>query len=167
MSIDVRFFPTDKNYLLKTVQAFSKDSLLHVWAQAAYEGYMLQENPLGLEDDFTLQIKTEIHKGAFLLEDAYEIVAAVYRYRHGDNQLSFLWDGRTHMEYYDEEWRKTFKQWASDLCQHRDIYRAIIKAAISGERGNTDFLNATLRRTVLKHFNIRLSRAQRLMALSA
>jgi hypothetical protein len=167
MSIEERYFTADKNYLLKTVQAFSKQALVEKWAVEAYNGYMVQENPLGLEDDFTLSIKNEIPKGAFILEDIYDLVAAVYRYKHGDNQLSFLWDGRTHMEHYDEEWRTTFLKWISLLCQHKEVYRTVIKAAMADRHTNTDFLAATIRRFVLKHFNVRVTRSQRLMVLSA
>ena len=167
MSIEERYFPSDKNYLLKTVQAFSKHMLLEKWAGEAYNGYMQQENPLGLEDDFTLSIKTEIPKGTFILEDVYDVLAAVYRYKHGDNQLTFLWDGRTHMEHYDEEWRSIFQQWIVVLCQHKEVYRTIIKAAMADTRTNTDFLSITIRRFVLKHFNVRLTRSQRLIAMTA
>ncbi len=167
MSIEAKYFPADKNYLLKTVQAFSKQALMEKWASHAYEGYMCQENPLGLEDDFTIQIKSEIHKGVAILDETYDLLAAVYRYKYGENQLSFLWDGRTHMEYYDDEWRKAFIQWATTLSTHRDVYRTIIKAAMADTRMNTDFLSLTLRRFVLKYFNVRLTRAQRLLALSA
>jgi hypothetical protein len=167
MSIEERYFSADKNYLLKTVQAFSKHLLLEKWANEAYNGYMCQENPLGLEDDFTLSIKSDMTKGVYILEDLYDAIAAVYRYKHGDNQLSFLWDGRTHMEHYDEEWRTTFQNWCTTLCQHKEVYRTIIKAAMADQKTNTDFLAMTMRRFVLKHFNVRLTRSQRLMVLSA
>lgn len=167
MSIEERYFSADKNYLLKTVQAFSKHALLEKWAFEAFNGYMQQENPLGLEDDFTLSIKSEIPKGSFILEDIYDIVAAVYRYKHGDNQLSFLWDGRTHMEHYDDEWRTTFHSWVIALCQNKEVYRTIIKAAMADNQTNTDFLAITMRRFVLKHFNVRLTRSQRLMTMTA
>lgn len=167
MSIEAKYFESDKNYLLKTVQAFSKDVLLEKWTSLAYAGYMQQENPLGLEDDFTLFIKQEIGKGACILDEAYELIAAVYRYKYGENQLSFLWDGRTHMEYYDDEWRKTFLQWTATLCAHKDVYRSIVKAALAHEGVNNEFLSISLRRCVLKHFNVRLTRAQRLLAISA
>ena len=68
MSIEQKYFYDDKNYLLKTVQAFSKEALTIYWAVEAYHGYMTMENPLGLEDNFTLSIKSEIRKGAFILD---------------------------------------------------------------------------------------------------
>ena len=167
MSIEERYFPADKNYLLKTVQAFSKHALVQQWALEAFNGYMLQENPLGLEDDFTISIKSEIGNGAFILEDIYDLIAAVYRYKHGDNQLSFLWDGRTHMEHYDEEWRKTFLSWIKTLCQNKEIYRSVIKAAMADNTTNTDFLAVSVRRFVLRYFDVRLTRSQRLLTVTA
>ena len=66
MSIEQKYFYGDKNYLLKTVQAFSKEALIDYWAVEAYQGYMSIENPLGLEDNFT-SIKSEIRNGHLFL----------------------------------------------------------------------------------------------------
>lgn len=167
MSIDQKYFPTDKNYLLKTVQAFSKDSLLDEWTKQAYNGYMTHENPMGLEDDFTLTIKTKIRQGVSVLDESYDLLAAIFRYKYGDNQLSFLWDGRTHMEYYDELWRDTYLDWTRKLCLKPEIYRSIIKASIATQNMNIDFLKMSVKRAVLKSFKVRISRAQKLHAMSA
>lgn len=167
MSLDQKYFPSDKNYLLKTVQAFSKEALLQEWTKQAYDGYMRNENPMGLEDDFTLYIKTEIKKGISILEEPYDLLAAIYRYKYGDNQLSFLWDGRTHMEYYDELWRDTYLDWTRKVCDKPDVYRSIIKAAMAEKNVNIDFLKMGIRRALLKSFKVRISRAQKLHALSA
>ncbi len=166
MSIDHKYFSADKNYLLKTVQAFGKDKLQEVWTQNALEGFMVCENPLGLEDSFTLQIRQEIRKGTVILEEGYELLAAIYRFRYGSNQLAFLWDGRTHMEFYDEEWRETFNVWTKRISTKPEVYRAVIKAAVADADMNTDFLKASIRRTILKEFKIKLSRAQRIEHLS-
>jgi hypothetical protein len=167
MSIDQKYFPQDKNYLLKTVQAFSKDYLLRRWAHLSFEAYMVCENPLGLQDTFTLGLQEKMLDGAHILGQAYDVLAAIYRYKQGDNQLEFIWDGRTHMEYYDEEWKKTFEAWAFQLCMQREVYRQVIRAAFIDPRMGTDFLQASVRRTALAHFGVKLSRARHLLAQSA
>lgn len=166
MSIEQKYLQQDKNYLLKTVQAFGKESFLDEWTVECYKSYMTLENPLGLEDDFTITIKSEIRKGAFILNEAYDILAAIYRLKKGDNQLSFVWDGRTHMEYYDEKWRAKFGEWIIELSQKREIYRSVIKASLADKTTITDFLHGSIRRTLLGHFNTKLTRTQKLYALA-
>jgi hypothetical protein len=34
----------------------------------------------------------------------YQNLAAVYRYKHGETQLEFVWDGRDHSQIYKSEW---------------------------------------------------------------
>ena len=162
MSIEQKYFDQDKNHLLKTVQAFGKDFLIKDWLQFLYEGYQINENPMGLEDAFTLQLRDQIQSGQQLLEEPYDILSAIYRLKHGDNQLMFMWDGRTHMEFYDEEWRKTFHEWTKKLSQKREIYRCIIKMVIASENVNTDFLVATIRKGILDHFDIKLTRSRKI-----
>ena len=167
MSIDLKYFQQDKNYLLKTVQAFSKEALLHIWTQEAYKSYIILENPLGLEDSFTLSIQSSIHKGSCILDEVYDLIAAVYRLKEDNNQLSFMWDGRSHMEYYDAEWRTTFGAWIIELCKKGEIHRAIIKASLADKKTNTDFLANSIRLAILDHFKIKQTRSRKLQLLSA
>ena len=78
MSIEDKYFDHDKNYLLKTVQAFSKESLQMDWTILTLDGYMSIENPLGLEDDFSINLKSKIHKGAYILDESYDLLSAIY-----------------------------------------------------------------------------------------
>jgi len=167
MSIEQKYFPSDKNHLLKTVQAFGKERFLKQWTEECFNGFLKAENPMGLRDDFTIFLESKIQGGRFILEEAYELLAAIYRLRHGDNQLSFMWDGRTHMEYYDEEWKNTFTRWTEQLCEHKEVYKSIIRAALADEKTNTDFLRASLRRFILKKFKLKLTRSQKLYSQTA
>lgn len=167
MSIDEKYFATDKNYLLKTVQAFSREMLLDIWTKNAFSGYMVMENPMGLEDDFTRNLKEEISNGKEILHQGYDLLAAIYRYKFGDNQLAFLWDGRTHMEFYDEIWKETFQDWTLSLSRKPEVYRAVIKASMAGYGTNVDFLENSIKRCILKSFNVRLSRKRTILAKSA
>lgn len=161
MLIEEKYFQQDKNYLLKSVQAFSKESLLNDWLDQILISYNYQHNPMGLEDDFIIELKSKIHLGKALLENNYDILSAIYRYIHGDNQLEIRWDGRTHLEAYDEEWKTTFAKWAERLSMIKEIQRPIIKYAISGSESNNTFLVQSLRRGILNHFGLKL-KAQRL-----
>ncbi len=161
MLIEEKYFQQDKNYLLKSVQAFSKESLLNDWLSQILVAYNYQHNPMGLEDDFIIELKSKIHLGKSLLEDNYDILAATYRYFHGDNQLEIRWDGRSHLEAYDEEWKTTYAKWIEKLSTIKEIQRPIIKYAISSSEVNNTFLVQSLRRGILNHFNLKL-RSQKL-----
>jgi len=164
--VEEKYFDQDKNYLLKTVQAFSKDSLLGSWLDQILIAYNLQHNPLGLEDDFTLEVREKIQAAKSLLEDSYDILAAIYRHDHGDNQLTFQWDGRTHMEVYDADWKAMYRHWVQQLSLIKEIQRPVLRFAISENLTNTDFLKQSIRKGILSNFKIRL-RAQTLYRVSA
>ena len=166
MLIEEKYFPQDKNYLLKSVQAFSKDNLLNLWLEEMLKAYNYQHNPMGLEDDFIIELRKKISIGKELLEEVYDVLAAIYRYDHDDNQLSFQWDGREHMEVFDAEWKSMYFHWIQQLSLVKEVQRPIIKYAVTGNMTNNDFLKQSIRRGILNHFGVRL-RAQTLYRISA
>ena len=166
MQADDKYFSQDKNYLLKTVQAFSKEYLLKQWLDEILFAYNLQHNPMGLEDDFTIEIRKKIYAAKPLIESSYDILAAIYRLDHGDNQLSFQWDGRTHMEVYDADWKAMFKHWTEKISLIKDVQRPILRFAVSDNQTNPEFLRQSIRKGILGFFNIRL-RSNSLIRLSA
>lgn len=121
---------------------------------------------MGLEDDFIIELRQKIKLSKPLLEDCYDILAAIYRFDHDDNQLSFQWDGREHMEVFDSEWKEMYQHWVQNLSQIKEVQRPIIKYAVTGNLVNSDFLTQSIRRGVLNFFNIRL-RSQTLYRVSA
>ncbi|MEM6737966.1 MAG: hypothetical protein AAF620_18045 [Bacteroidota bacterium] len=166
MLIEEKYFYQDKNHLLKTVQAFSKDTLLGLWLQEILAAYNLQHNPMGLEDDFIFEIKHKIFAAKELLEEPYDTLAAIYRFNYGDNQLTFQWDGRTHMEVYDSDWKTMYSYWAKQLSIIKEIQRPILRYAVSDQQTGTGFLTQSIKRGILSFFNVRL-RAKTLYRISA
>ncbi|MEO1253807.1 MAG: hypothetical protein AAFY41_02815 [Bacteroidota bacterium] len=164
--IEEKYFPQDKNHLLKSVQAFSKESLLDSWLETILHAYTFQHNPLGLEDDFILELKQKIQRGKELLEDNYDILAAIYRHNHSDNQLEIMWDGRSHMEAYDADWKEMYNLWINQLSLIKEIQRPIIRYAVSDSDLNHTFLKQTVRRAILTYFGMKM-RSQNLYRLSA
>lgn len=121
---------------------------------------------MGLEDDFIIELKEKIGVAKELLYDLYDVLAAVYRYDHDDNQLSFQWDGREHMEVFDAEWKAMYHQWIQQLSLIKEVQRPVIRYAVSGTQVNTEFLRQSIRKGILSYFNIRL-RSQSLYRISA
>ncbi|WP_421762775.1 hypothetical protein [Ekhidna sp.] len=156
MLIEEKYFTQDKNYLLKSVQAFSKEILLDQWLQQILTSYNLQHNPMGLEDDFIIELKKKIHFAKDILEDNYDIIAAIYRHDHSDNQLEIMWDGRSHMEAYDSDWKSMYAKWIGRLSLIKEIQRPIIKYAVSEGGVNHTFLVQSIRRSILSHFGLRI-----------
>lgn len=151
---------------MKTVQAFSKEKLLLDWLDEVLSCYSFQHNPMGLEDDFIIELRAKITASKPLIEDLYDVLAAIYRYDHADNQLEFQWDGRTHMEVYDADWKAMYTGWIKQLSLLKEIQRPIIRYAVSGNLTNTEFLQQSIRKGILNYFNIRL-RSQTLYRVSA
>ncbi|MEP0986984.1 hypothetical protein [Ekhidna sp.] len=156
MLIEEKYFTQDKNYLLKSVQAFSKEILLDQWLQQILTSYNLQHNPMGLEDDFIIELKKKIHFAKDILEDNYDIIAAIYRHDHSDNQLEIMWDGRSHMEAYDSDWKSMYANWIGRLSLVKEIQRPIIKYAVSEGGVNHTFLVQSIRRAILSYFGLRM-----------
>lgn len=125
-----KLFPLDKNYILKEAQLVCKETLLDTLVEKVKEAYLLFCNPLGLEDDTILKIKNSKKVSTVLLEDFYEHLAGIYRFKYGSNQLEFLFDGRNHFEKYQDDWSDAFLVWISNFCQEESFLKAILEVTI-------------------------------------
>ena len=67
-----KFFPADKNYLLKEAQVHLENRLRDQLIDLIKELYFAQFNPLGLEDDFIRSLKKASVKDDKFLEKPYE-----------------------------------------------------------------------------------------------
>ncbi|MFM8739580.1 MAG: hypothetical protein ACKOC0_05180 [Cytophagales bacterium] len=125
-----KFFPLDKNYLLEEAQLLLKDQLLYHLFDSVKQAYEQQQNPLGLQDNFSLQIKKYKLLNLKPLEEFYFQLAGVYRFKWGDNQLEFVWDGRDHMQKYKEDWSKFFHNSIERFCQQELFVRAVLDVTV-------------------------------------
>ena len=153
-----KYFPQDKNTILRAAQGFIEPQLLNLWVQKSLEIYKQLENPLGLVDDFILELEAIHEFDTTALVEIYEIMSAVYRFKKGDNQLEFIWDGRSHYEVYAENWKNDFEEWIVSISQTPEVYRSILKACILKQPTNHKILFYTIRRIVLSQFNLQVGR---------
>lgn len=153
-----KFFPADKNYLLKEAQANSEVSLRSDLMQMVKKLYMAQFNSLGLEDDFIVSLKNADLPNDSFLAKPYAVLAALYRYQYGDNQLEFLWDGSSHVSHYEAEWKSKYESWLVDMCLKKPSFtRALIKFIFDSESEmNTIFIEKYLCNSILDHFGFKL-----------
>lgn len=125
-----KFFPLDKNYLLEQAQFHCRHELLDRLVKKAKAAYEQKINPLGLVDSFTSKIRNTKPKNVDLLFDLYDKLAAIYRFKFGDNQLEFLWDGTDHHNYYQGTWAKQFDEWTSQFCQQDLFIQAVLDLTV-------------------------------------
>jgi hypothetical protein len=125
-----KFFPLDKNYLLEAAQLRSKDRLLTELIDHARYRYQQLHNPLGLNDAFSVMIAAYSPADLQPLNTFYENLAGVYRFKFGETQLGFLWDGRDHADKYEEDWSNTFSKWSEKLCERSQFIQAVLDLSV-------------------------------------
>ena len=152
-----RFFKFDKNYILKEAQDASREELLQQMVAYVKQLYLLQNNPLGLVDD-TVQVIQETNRPETKkLEDFYTILAGIYRYKHGSNQLELLFDGATHFEKYQQEWSVAFENWYRLFCQKPTFIRAVLEVSVFYPKHRKGQLaEARMRAFISQFFELRI-----------
>lgn len=127
-----KLFHLDRNYLLQEAQRQLKAELLEDFVIRAIAGYQAIHNPLGLIDDTVIQIQAYRPSSEQLeaFDVFYKKLAAIYRYEHGDNQLEFVWDGRSHQEYYGEQWSQFFIEQTNKLFLHTPFLKIVLELTV-------------------------------------
>jgi len=125
-----KFFPLDKNYLLEEVQLRMKDRLLADLVEKAKNTYQQIHNPLGLNDSFSERIVNYEPLNLQPLDSFYQNLAGIYRYKYGETQLGFLWDGQDHTDKYAADWLSTFLKWTGKLCLRPQFVQAVLDLTI-------------------------------------
>ncbi|MEI9917178.1 MAG: hypothetical protein WDO14_00080 [Bacteroidota bacterium] len=125
-----KFFLLDKNYLLEKAQLELEHGLLNYLLEHVKNDYELRYNPLGIADAFTQKIRDYKLEENTSLRSFYETLAGVYRYKFGDNQLEFLWDGAGHSEKYRNEWTDFFKKQVKSFCKSELFIKAVLDLTV-------------------------------------
>jgi hypothetical protein len=146
--MDAKLFTLDKNYLLKEAQLQTKNPLLKALVSKVRRKYIHEYNPLGLMDEVTHKILHSSEIRLDCLVNFYFEMAGIYRFKYGENQLEFLFDGTPHVEKYKKDWQRQFSKWSSQFCKEKHFLKAILEGCILYPDPQTDRL-IELR---LKHF---------------
>jgi hypothetical protein len=126
-----KFFPRDKNYILENVQLAMKESLLQYMVDFVKVEYLLKCNPLGLDDDTSRKVRQHEITNVVQLKEFYVVLSGVYRFLYyGDNQLTFIFDGRDDELKYEEEWSSTFRKWVKEFCRHENFITAVLELTV-------------------------------------
>lgn len=161
-----KFFPLDKNYLLEEAQLALEDALLHRLLEKVKIHYQSIHNPLGLDDSFSRQISTFKTNDFKPLHGFYENLAAIYRYKYGDNQLEFVWDGRDHQEKYQLEWTTAFERWSDDFCKHELFLQAVLYLTVFlPDNRHAHLVESRMHHFILKHFEVKFHKSRGLVQM--
>ncbi len=125
-----KLFPLDKNYILHQAQTSMEEDLLEVMVLELKAAYTRQFNPLGLMDKTYTQIIQTEDFPKDRLRIIYQQLSGIYRFKFGSNQLEFLFDGRSHLEKYQEDWEKQFVQWIRELGYHESYIKTMLRMTV-------------------------------------
>jgi hypothetical protein len=166
LSVIRKFFPLDKNYLLEEAQLALQDTLLTQLIEKIKLHYQLIHNPLGLDDSFSRRIRDFETRNFKPLYIFYQNLAAVYRYKSGDNQLEFVWDGRDHQEKYQLEWTAAFEQWTNDFCRHELFLQAVLDLTVFlPDNRHAHLAESRMNHFIIKHFEVKFHKSRGLVQM--
>lgn len=133
--------------------------------QRAKLAYEQKINPLGLLDSFATKIRNTAPKNLDLLFDLYDKLAAIYRFKYGDNQLEFLWDGTDHLNYYQGTWAKQFDQWTTQFCQHDLFIQAVLDFTVfMPDEAMPHMLENRMSHFIAKHLEVKFHKTKGILA---
>jgi hypothetical protein len=148
-----KFFPRDKNYILEQAQLSVKQSLLTYLVDFVKVEYLLKNNPLGIDDDFSRSIKEHSSTDYGHLREFYFSLMGIFRYEfYSDNQLVFDFEGREPFERYQEEWSIQFKKWTKEFCRHENFLRAVLDLTVFYPSDSVVLLMDTRMQTFITQF---------------
>lgn len=125
-----KLFPLDKNYILRQAQFAMEDVHLELMIQELRESYTQLFNPLLLMDSTYALIMEPVDFPKQHVRLIYRQLCGIYRYRHGDNQLELLFDGKSHFEKFQEDWNQTFLNYTRDLGRFEPYVKSMLRMTI-------------------------------------
>tara|TARA_B100000579_G_scaffold246282_1_gene202212 strand:+ start:95 stop:682 length:588 start_codon:yes stop_codon:yes gene_type:complete len=152
-----KLFKNDKNHILKKVQTECKNEFLKNFIIECISVYENKSNSLNLNDSISSLFKNKKILDYNNLNFFYKKLSTIYRYNHGEVQLSFLWDGITHEEYYKNEWKEFFNKETNKMIKDISFLKYILSIIILNFSKNTiSEYQYKLSTYIRKKFNIQV-----------
>ena len=85
------------------------------------KAYTILHNPLQIMDQTYSKIMNSNDVPLDRIRIIYRQLCGIYRYRNVNNQLEFLFDGRTHLEKFQDDWTEALLGYLRELS-HNDQY---------------------------------------------
>ncbi len=125
-----KLFPLDKNYILRQAQSVLEEDLIDRMIFELKRSYTSLYNPLQLMDTTYEQILDTFEFPRERARLIYRQLSGIYRYKHGDNQLEMLFDGRTHLEKFQEDWSAAFITYVSELGIYEQYVKTMLRMTL-------------------------------------
>ncbi|EON75184.1 hypothetical protein ADIS_4355 [Lunatimonas lonarensis] len=125
-----KLFPLDKNYILRQAQTSAEDEGIALMVAELRHAYTLLHNPLQLMDDTYVQILSNKAFPKDSIAVIYRQLSGIYRYRFGSNQLEILFDGRSHLEKYQEDWLEQLRLWSCELGMQESYVKTMLRMSL-------------------------------------
>lgn len=163
-----KLFPADKNHILKEVQQNHREFLMYLMVEKVKNFYLSYYNPLGLVDDTIQRIQDTKSYPLDDLNMFYYNLAGIYRYQHGEVQLAFLFDGKSHYEKYTDDWTAFFKNKINEFCFAPHFVRAVLEVTVLQPNDHIALLAGNRMRNFLhNHFEVKILKHKGLLNLKA
>jgi hypothetical protein len=152
-----KFFQLDKNYLLEEAQLQSQEPLLVALIQKIKDEYFQRYNPLRLQDSVSDSVEKFQPVSITSLNAFYQTLAAIYRYRFGEVQLTFLWDGNDHLKKYTTDWSAFFENHILNFCRHELFVKAVLDLTVFlPENRQAHLAENRMNHFILQHFEVKI-----------
>ncbi|PRY89556.1 hypothetical protein [Mongoliibacter ruber] len=125
-----KLFPLDKNYLLRQAQSVLEDQLVEMMVFELKKSYTQLYNPLMLMDETFVRILDTHHYPKDRLQMIYRQLCGIYRFKNGDNQLELLFDGRSHLDKFKDDWSNQLLNWTRELGMHEQYVKTMLRMTI-------------------------------------
>lgn len=125
-----KLFPLDKNYILRQAQSVLEEEMIDRMIFELKRSYTFLYNPLCLMDQTYEQILDCYDFPRERARLIYRQLCGIYRYKHGDNQLELLFDGRTHFEKFQEDWSNGFVGYVQELGIHEQYVKTMLRMTV-------------------------------------
>lgn len=161
-----RLFLLDKNYILKQVQSDLKLELQDKLIDLIKEGYYTLFNPLRLTDETTEQIDNYRANNQNFFDELYEVIAGIYRFQIGDNQLELLFDGSSHYDKYVTDWSDAFIEYVNQLCAKKNFVLAGLELSVfHSEDKRIELAQNRMKVSIFDHFGLKIYKHKGIQAL--
>ena|SRR5690554_149968 len=152
-----KLFPLDKNYLFRQAQSHLEEELLELMVDELKNAYSLWYNPLGIMDDTSIRIINEKEFPKDKIKVIYAQLCGIYRYQYTDNQLELLFDGRSHLEKYQDDWTLQFQTWTKELGRHPRYVKPMLRMTLLFDtESRAEFAENRCKSFINEHFGVKI-----------
>lgn len=152
-----KLFPLDKNYILRQAQSSLEEKLIDTMVLELKRSYTILYNPLGLMDNTYSQIIDTLDFPKEWVKVIYHQLCGIYRVKYGSNQLELVFDGRSHLDKYKDDWALHFVSWVRELGQHESYVKTMLRMTVlfdSPSRAN--FSENRCKSFINDHFELKI-----------